>query len=98
MKVLSAIVKVAVALAAVAGAIYVIATYGDQIVAWAKRMLGCVDCLPIEEDPVEEAAPISCCEEAAPAEETEPVEEPAAEEPVEQPAGEVVAKDTDFEG
>lgn len=98
MKVLSAIVKVAVALAAVAGAIYVVATYGDRIVAWAKRMLGCIDCVPIEEDPVEEAAPVSCCEEAAPAEAPAPVEAPAAEEPASEPSPDVVAKDTDFEG
>lgn len=98
MKVLSAILKVAVALAAVAGAIYVVATYGDKIVAWAKRMLGCLDCAPVEEDLVEKASPVSCCEEPAPAEEAEPAEAPAAEEPASEPSADVVAKDTDFEG
>ena len=39
MKTLTAIVKVLAALAAVAGAVYVVATYGDQIVAWAKKLL-----------------------------------------------------------
>ena len=33
--------KVLTALAAIAGAVYVIATYGDKIVAWAKKVLGC---------------------------------------------------------
>ena len=33
------IVKILTALAAVAGAIYIIATYGDKIVAWAKNLL-----------------------------------------------------------
>ena len=39
MKVLSSVLKIATALAAVAGAVYVIATYGDKIVAWAKNLL-----------------------------------------------------------
>ena len=39
MKSWSTIIKIVVALAAVAGAIYVAATYGDRIVAWAKKML-----------------------------------------------------------
>lgn len=48
MKVWSVIVKIVLALAAVAGAVYVVATYGDRIVAWAKKLLGscpcCCDC------------------------------------------------------
>jgi len=38
--------KVISALAAVVGAVYIVATYGDKIVAWAKRLLGC-DSTPI---------------------------------------------------
>ena len=64
MKVLSAIVKVAVALAAVAGAIYVIATYGDQIVAWAKKTLSSLSKCP-------------CCKCGEPADEEEPAAEDA---------------------
>ena len=41
MKTLNAIVKVLAALAAVAGAVYLVAAYGDKIVAWAKRVIGC---------------------------------------------------------
>lgn len=34
--------KVLAALAAVAGVVYVIATYGDKIVAWARKLLSTV--------------------------------------------------------
>lgn len=48
MKALNVIIKILVALAAVAGAVYVAATYGDRIVAWAKQLLSrfdaCKDC------------------------------------------------------
>ena len=40
MKIFATIAKVVTALAAVAGAVYIIATYGDKIVAWAKNLLG----------------------------------------------------------
>ena len=39
MKVFILIMKIVVALAAVAGAIYLAATYGDRIIAWAKKAL-----------------------------------------------------------
>lgn len=38
MKAFNTILKILAALAAVAGAIYVVATYGDKIVAWAKKV------------------------------------------------------------
>ena len=44
MKAVSIIMKVLAALAAVAGIVYVIATYGDRIVSWAKGLLGICDC------------------------------------------------------
>lgn len=48
MKVFSTIAKIVVVLAAIAGAVYVVATYGDQIVAWAKSLISkfscCCDC------------------------------------------------------
>ncbi len=37
-------IKIAVALVAVAGAVYVAATYGDKIVAWAKKTLSACKC------------------------------------------------------
>ena len=95
MKVFATVMKVVAALAAVVGAVYVAATYGDKIVAWAKKMLGCkCGC---------------CCDEAVVEAEETPVEEPVAEEAVEAPAeeveeapaveeNEVVANEADFEG
>ena len=64
MKVFSVVMKIVVALAAIAGAVYVAATYGDKIVAWAKKLLGKCECCcaeeaaeeaPAEEAPAEEA-------------------------------------------
>lgn len=39
MKVFGMIMKILAALAVVAGIIYVLATYGDKIVAWARKLL-----------------------------------------------------------
>lgn len=91
MKTLNAIAKVLAVLAAVAGAVYLIAAYGDKIVAWAKRVIGCC---PWDEGMEEESAEEPAAPEA-PAE--EPAEEPAAPEaPVE--SDEPVADEGDFEG
>lgn len=88
--------KVISALAAVVGAVYIVATYGDKIVAWAKRLLGC-DSTPIatfhyttgevkkEEQPAaEEAQPAA--DEAPAAEEKAEEAAPVAEETAEAPA------------
>ena len=45
------IIKILTALATVAGAVYIIATYGEQIVAWAKKVWSKMPKCP-------------CCEEA----------------------------------
>lgn len=88
------VIKVLTALATIAGIIYIIATYGEQIVAWAKKLLNAMPKCPcVEEDEVV----IDVTEEApaeAPAEEAA-AEEPAAEEVevaeiAEEPAPEVV--------
>ena len=39
MKTFTTILKILAALAAIAGIIYVVATFGDRIVAWAKKLL-----------------------------------------------------------
>jgi hypothetical protein len=39
MKVFANILKILAILAAIAGIVYVVATYGDKIVAWAKKTL-----------------------------------------------------------
>ena len=108
MKVFKAIVKIAVALAAAAGAVYVVATYGEEIVSrakklWSKLTSGCSCCCTMSAafDPEE-----ADTEETA-AEETETAEESAEEagtasEPAEEaaPADDtaVTADEADFEG
>lgn len=107
MKTVNLIVKILAALAAITGVVYVIATYGDQIVAWAKKMLAscpckcdaedCADCeceaeCPCEEVAVEEeSAAEEVVAEEAVAEEAAPAEEPAVDE------AEPVAEENDFE-
>ncbi len=61
--------KLLTALATIAGVVYVVATYGDKIVEWAKKIWAAIPKCP-------------CCEEAEPAAEEAVVEEAAAEEPV----------------
>lgn len=90
------IVKILTALAAVAGAVYIIATYGEQIVAWAKKLLNampkCPNCEEAEivEEFVEEA-PAEAAEEAA--DEAVAQEIPVEEVPMEEPAPEVVVSE-----
>lgn len=93
MKVWNTIVKIAVALAAIAGIVYVAATYGDKIVAWCKKLL---DSLPCGKHCT--CADSECACECEPAEEVqESVAEEAQEEaPAEE--GAVVAEENDFEG
>ncbi len=43
MKAFKTIAKILTAIAAIVGAVYIAATYGDKIVAWAKKMLGCCE-------------------------------------------------------
>ena len=65
------IVKILTALATIAGAVYIIATYGEQIVAWCKQIWSKMPkCPACEEAEVVEAV----------AEETEEVTEQQAEE------------------
>ena len=90
------LMKLLAALAAIVGAVYVVATYGEKIVAWAKKLLGCCEC---------ECGECECggdckCEEEDVAEEEvveeAPVEETAVEEVVVE-ENEPVAEETDFE-
>ena len=103
MKAATIIAKILTVLATVAGAIYLLATYGDKIVAWCKGLIA------------PKAEEVKAEEEAVEAEETEETEETveeAAEEAVEEAAEaveeiveevveaveDVVADETDFEG
>lgn len=94
MKALNTVIKILTALAAIAGVVYLLATYGDKIVAWAKKLLNCGGgCCCEDECCCEEACSCEeecCCQEdgsceasaeEAPAEETPAEEAPAAEEP-----------------
>lgn len=91
MKIFTNVLKILTALAAVAGVIYVVATYGDKIVAWAKKTLAAFPCPKCEEAEVVEEV---VAEEVA-------AEEPAAEEVaaedavVEEPAVEIVVEENE---
>lgn len=94
MKVAKLIAKIVVALAAIAGAVYVMATYGNQIVAWCKKVLASLPCCKDKEtcnaEVVEaeaEAVAEEAAEEEAPVEVVEAVEEAPAD----------AAEETDFE-
>ena len=110
MKTIKTIAKLLIALTAIAGAVYVVATYGDKIVAWAKKLMESCPCkckpaaeadtAPAEEEaPAEEASAEEAPVEEAPVEEAPAEEIPAEEAPVEYPLGEdaVVAAEEDFE-
>lgn len=90
--------KILAALAAIVGVVYVVATYGDKIVAWAKNLLASCSCCNsecevVEEDFVTEEAPAA--EEAPDEEETPVTEGPEVEIVVE--SNEPVAEEADFE-
>ena len=81
MKVFGVIAKIIAALAAVAGVVYLVATYGDKIVAWAKGLLSKCPCCCGDEECCCGDEECCCCEEAA-------EEAPAADE--------VQAEDSEF--
>ena len=97
--------KILTALAAIAGTVYVIATYGDKIVAWAKKILAacpcCNDTCECEcEGACECGDECKCeCAEETVAEEAVTEEAPAAEAAVEEVVieeNEPVADEEDF--
>ena len=85
--------KLLTALATIAGAIYVIATYGDKIVEWAKKVWAAMPKCPCCQE-AEEATEEVAVEEAV-AEEDPVDEEPVAEEVVVEEAA-PVAEEADF--
>ena len=109
MKLFNTIVKLLTALATLAGIIYILATYGEQIVAWAKKTLAALPKCPccedgeievepvVEEEAAEEAEAAPAEEEAAPEEAPVAQEEAAAEAPeVVVAENEPVAEEQDF--
>jgi len=97
MKIANTIIKVLTALATIAGIVYIVATYGEQIVAWCKKTLEnlpkCPKCEEAEDADIEVEITVEEPTEEAPAEEA-----PAAEEDFapEAEAAEPVAEETDF--
>ena len=93
--------KILTALAAIVGAVYVVATYGDKIVQWAKNLLASCpfcnnECEVVEEDFVTEEAPAEePAAEEVPVEESPVTEGPEVEIVVEN--NEPVAEESDFE-
>lgn len=100
MKIISVIAKILAALTAVVGAIYILATYGEQIVAWCKKVIASLPECPCGKCECECDGDCECdCEcEAAPVEEVAVEEVPVEEVPVEEPVAEadVVADEADF--
>lgn len=93
MKVFNTVMKILVALAAVAGAVYVVATYGDKMVAWAKNLLGRCECCCDEDCCCDGDC---CCEPTDMEADALTEEEAAVEAPAEEAA--VQAEEADFEG
>ena len=99
------VLKILTALAAIAGIVYVIATYGDKIVAWAKKILAsCPCCNDTCECECEGEGECKCggackCHEEEATEEEATEEVVAEEAPVEEiviEENEPVANDEDF--
>ena len=95
------VLKILTALAAIAGILYVIATYGDKIVAWAKKILASCPCCSGNCDcdcdcECEGEGECKCggeCKCAAEAAEEEAAEEEAA--PAEAPVEEIVIEENE---
>ena len=103
MKIAAVIAKILAALATVVGAIYLLATYGEQIVAWCKKVMASLPEISFENDDAEPEVEVEIVTDEAPAEapvvEDEVIEEVVVEEVpvVEAPAtDEVVADEADF--
>ena len=98
MKNAALIAKILTAVAALVGAAYLVATYGEQVVAWAKKLMATCPCRCDAEDCA------NCeCELDCPVDDLDAEEDLAAEEvPVEEEAvvedTAPVAEEADFEG
>ena len=99
MKNASLIAKIVTALAAIVGFAYIIATYGDQIIAWAKKLLKACPCHCTAEDCANCECELDCpADEEAVEEDTE--DEDVIEAPAEAVAPEAsapIAEEADFE-
>ena len=99
MKPVNTIVKILTALAAVAGAVYIVATYGEKIVEWAKQIWSKMPKCPCCDDEDIEVEVVTDLDTEEPAAEEIPVEETTAEEPAPEVVvteNEPVAAEEDF--
>lgn len=105
MKAFNTILKILAALAAVAGAIYVVATYGDKIVAWAKKVWASMpkldDRTVIFDEPIQVDTDVPEAPEAAEAPAEEAAEEVTVPEATTETAPQIpetdpVAEEADF--
>ena len=101
------IVKIVTALAAAVGAVYIVATYGDKIVEWAKGIMGCCSKpavnapapqAPEEDFVTEETAEAPADAQEAPAAETATEKAEETTEAVLSDDAIPVADEEDFEG
>ena len=105
MKNFALIAKIVTAIAAVVGFAYIIATYGEQIIEWAKKLLNscpckctCDDCADCEcelDCPADDETEVEVFVAEDEEEEVEAEDEPAEEEPADETAP--VAEEADFE-
>ena len=95
MKNFALIAKIVTAIAAVVGFAYIIATYGEQIIEWAKKLLNACPCKCTCDDCADCECELVCPAEEMTEEEVEAEDEPAEEEPADETAP--VAEEADFE-
>ena len=101
MKVFSIIAKLFAVLATAVGAIVLLATYGEKIVAWCKKTMDSfIEIVDDEEDELDDEDVEVEVEVIEEIEDTEPVEEVLVElaDEAEEVIEEVVADEADFEG
>ena len=99
MKNAALIAKILTAVAALVGVAYLIATYGEQIVAWAKKLMASCPCNCTAEDCADCECELDCPAEEVAAEEDMVVEEEApVEEEIVAEETAPVAEEVDFEG
>lgn len=99
MKNFALIAKIVTALAAIIGFAYIIATYGEQIIAWAKKLLNSCPCHCTADDCANCECELDCPAAEEPEEDAFEIDEEEAEEEDEIPEDESapVAEEADFE-
>ena len=98
MKNFALIAKIVTAIAAIVGFAYIIATYGEQIIAWAKKLLNSCPCHCTAEDCANCECELDCpVAEETEEDELESDEEDEEEEEVPEDESAPVAEEADFE-